>query len=755
MIHSIKGSTAALRNYCASHYNSKKDLIIDNSDEFVISYSIIRTIIPKLRGIIENETIDNLLYENRITISNIFQNMEDCLTTLEKRDVIYEGAQLESNVTHTRVAEAKTINILADIIYELTKNEGFKIVIPNFCFLDEGSLHIIKRLYQRPLEELPDLVIGYDDSLKVKYNDETGVYWFYSLNKTDSQAFYYVFEEKADKILKLEEEVSNVDYTIQDVESSLDSLDRAIELQGYKLVKENKTFNSKEINIVYNAICKCFNLFNFPRALELAQDAIAKNIQFSDIQKAEIHTIIGVAAHNLHFFSQGNIKLADYILSNYMIAIQFENDSARRICLFYRIVVVMARRKGEIENSVPYLNKAYEELENNNFKSDNARASVYSWICNIHSFVLMRQGDAVKGIKVHEDAFYVLKATKNQGHLAFDLNFSQGVLAENLCTLNAIAGDYEKAKFWYATEEEIIKDWDYVSITSFAEWQSYYFRTLQIDKALEQAKKGVVATKEKYNYILEYFFTMSLGDLNYRLGNAAETIKHYERALEFESKIDLQYTSELSLRKGKLVAMLQLEHYKDFIAYANELITTYKDKESTYNICSLYALKSIAYAKLNEEENANTEINTAIELAISKGEQNVLFHVATQAGHTNLALGKKEEAFGAFNQALEIGEGSLENNVISNTDKALVYIGICSSAPKVENEYLDKAIKSTYLSLKEDASIWWHLNNLITIINANNYNSEQTKVELAGVVKAVKQRVDFNMELANEVLEKA
>ena len=42
----------------------------------------------------------------------------------------------------------------------------------------------------------------------------------------------------------------------------------------------------------------------------------------------------------------------------------------------------------------------------------------------------MRQGDAAKGIKVHEDAFYVLKATKNQGHLAFDLNFSQGVLAE-------------------------------------------------------------------------------------------------------------------------------------------------------------------------------------------------------------------------------------------------------------------------------------------------------------------------------------
>ena len=86
-------------------------------------------------------------------------------------------------------------------------------------------------------------------------------------------------------------------------------------------------------------------------------------------------------------------------------------------------------------------------------------------------------------------------------------------------------------------------------------------------------------------------------------------------------KIDLQYTSELSLRKGKLVAMLQLERYNDFITYANELIATYKDKESTYNICSLHALKAIAYAKLNEEENANTEINTAIELAISKGEQ--------------------------------------------------------------------------------------------------------------------------------------
>ena len=57
-----------------------------------------------------------------------------------------------------------------------------------------------------------------------------------------------------------------------------------------------------------------------------------------------------------------------------MIAIQHEDNPERRICLFYRIVVVMARRKGEIEQSVPYLDKAYEELENNNFKSDKRKS---------------------------------------------------------------------------------------------------------------------------------------------------------------------------------------------------------------------------------------------------------------------------------------------------------------------------------------------------------------------------------------------
>ncbi len=754
MIYTLKGHTAALRKYCNTNYNTKKDLIIDNSDEFVISYSIIRTIIPKLRKVIDDKVIDKVFYENRIILSSIFQNMETQLTTLEKRELLYVGAQLESNVTHTRVAEESTIEVLADVIYTLTKNLNFKIIIPNLCYLDEGSLHIIKKLYQHPLNELPDLVIGYDSTLQATYNQETGVHWFYSLNRTDSQAFYYAFEEKAENTIELKDEAVKFDYTLKDVESSLDHLDLAIELVGYNLLKENKNLNRAEVNSVYLAICKCFNLFNFPQALNLAQKAIAQNLALSEEQKAEVYTIIGVSSHNLHFFSQGNIVLADYILKNYAEAIKYEKDPARRICLFYRIVVVMARRKGDIENSVKYLDKAYEELEVNNFNSPNAKASVYSWICNIHSFVLMRQRDMAKAIKVHEDAFYVLEETTNKGYITFDLNFSQGVLAENLCTLNTMAGDYERAKFWYETEAEIVKQWSGVSITSFAEWQTYYFRTLQIDKALEQAKKGLIATKEKYNYILEYFFTMSLADLNYRLGNASDTYKHYERALEFESKIDLRYTSELSLRKGKLMAIFQQEKYKTFIENTTELITQYKETESTYNICSLHALKAIAFAKLNKEEEANNEINTAIEIAISKGEQNVLVHVATQAGHTNIALGKKEEAFGAFNQAIEIGSGN-DQGVISNTDKALLYIGLCKSSANVANEHLEAAIKFTYQSLKEDASIWWYLNDLIEVIRSENYNSKDTKTELEGLLKAFKQRKDCNKELLKESLQKA
>ncbi len=755
MIHSLKGSSSSLRKYCASNYNAKKDLIVDNSNEFVLSYSIVRTIIPKLRAFIENDKIDNLLFEHRMITSAVFANLYDTLTTLEKRESLFVGAQLESNVTHTRVAETEIVQRLADILYTLMKDGGFKIVIPNICFLDEGSLHIIRKLYEQPINELPDLILGYDASLEASYDEKTGLYWFYSLNKTDSQAFYYAFEEKAEKILKVEEETSDFDYTLKDVESSLDELDPAIELIGYNVLRNNENLNAPQVNVVYRAICKCFKLFHFPQALRLAQEGISRNLAFSEMQKAEVYTIIGVSSHNLHFFSQGNIVLADYILKNYMEALEHEKDPARRICLYYRIVVVMARRKGDMENSVTYLDKAYEELDNNNFNSPNAKASVYSWICNIHSFVLMRQREMDKAIKVHQDAFYLLEKTSNKGFLAFDLNFSKGVLAENLCTLNTMAGDYDKAKFWYEEEEKIVKQWPDVSITSFAEWQTYYFRTLQIDKALEQAQKGLVATKKKYNYILEYFFTMSLADLHYRLGSANDALQYYERALEFESKIDLRYTSPLSLRKGKLMAIFQLSKHKEFLTYVDELIGTFKTSESTYNVCSLYALKAIGCAKLEKEEEANNAINTAIEIAIEKGEQNVLFHVAIQAGHTNIVLGKAGEAYGAFIQALEIGASNDQDNVISNTDMALLYIGMCISAPTASSEHMEMAIKNTYQSLKEDASIWWYLNSLIQITTESNHNTENIKTEFQGVLKAVEQRVDYDDALRKKPLQKA
>ncbi len=754
MIHSLKGGSSSLRKYCTSHYNAKKDLIVDNSDEFVLSYSIIRSIIPKLRAFMEKDRIDKLLFEHRMITSSVFMNLHDTLTTLEKRESIFVGAQLESNVTHTRVAETEIVQSLADILYMLMKNEGFRIVIPNICFLDEGSLHIIRKLYEQPINELPDLILGYDASLEASYDEKTGLYWFYSLNKTDSQAFYYAFEEKAEKILEVEDVTSDFDYTLMDVESSLDELDPAIELIGHNILKNNDNLDKSKVNAVYRAVCKCFNLFHFPQALRLGQEAISRNLAFSDLQKAEIYTIMGVSSHNLHFFSQGNIVLADYILGNYMEALKYEKDPARRICLYYRIVVVMARRKGDIENSAAYLGKAYEELENNNFNSPNAKASVYSWICNIHSFVLMRQREMEKAIKVHEDAFYLLEKIDNKGFLAFDLNFSTGVLAENLCTLNTMAGDYDKAKFWYEEEEKIVKQWPDVSITSFAEWQTYYFRTLQIDKALEQAKKGLIATKKKYNYILEYFFTMSLADLHYRLGNADDALQYYERALEFESKIDLRYTSPLSLRKGKLMAIFQLGKHKEFLTYVDELIATFKNDESTYNVCSLYALKAIGCAKLNNEEEANNAVNTAIELAIGKGEQNVLFHVAIQAGHTNLVLGKRNEAYEAFNQALEIGTSNDQGNVISNTDMALLYIGMCISAPNASSEHMEMAIRHTCQSLKEDASIWWYLNNLIQIITESNHDMENAKTEFQGLLKAAEQRVDYDDELKKRPFQK-
>ncbi|XLS27635.1 tetratricopeptide repeat protein [Flavobacteriaceae bacterium M23B6Z8] len=753
MINCIKGNSGALLEYCQTTYTSNKDIIITSSDECALPYTLFRKLIPVFQEKLGASKVDQILRKHRLYMSLIFDGLKEELSTIEIRKLSVMGAQLESNVTHTRVKERYLTEACVSILWELLEEQDFNLVIPNICFLDQSSVYIIMKLYEREYDTLPDLVLGYDPDLEGEFEEVTGISWFYSLNRIHCQAFFAAFEENATQTYNLEKSVVS-NFKKQDLEqvyAQKHRWDKQLELEGFNLVRQS--FDSEDPAIsskIYNSVIKNFNLYNFSGALRLGQRFLATNPVLDDDKKAELHTMVGVCAHNLHFFSQGNMVLADYILENYRIAIELEKDPARRICLLYRLIVVLARRKGDIAAAEVYLKMALEELSLNGFNSNNEKQMVQSWISNIHSFVLMRKRLPQKAIEVHSKAFHDLGRITNKGLLKFEIEFSSAVLAENLCTLNTMIENYEEAKIWYEREEEIVKQWPDVSITSYAEWQSYYFKTLQMDKALEEAKKGWEATKKKYKYILHYFFTMSLADINSRLGNPDEALKYYERSLICESKIDYRYTSMLSLRKGNALALYENGDYESFVSEIEKLLEQFKN-ETVFNKVDLWALKAFGHAKLGVFEEANNSINKGVELALDDGAANTILHILIYAGITSLHLQNPDEAQQAFRQAYEVYSDTNPDSV-SHTDISLLFLGLLKTHQNtIQKSQLEFMISSLYKALKEDAYIWNYLSSFLELIEEHIDSIDISSDGFKSILKAASQRADTK-EKANQLI---
>jgi len=747
MIQICTGTSEAIHFYISTTYTTNNDIVIKGSDEFALPFLLIRTILPIVKERLEKEKVALVLKEYQLLTTILYKDEHH--PAIDQKHYDRVTASLSSNITHSRVAKDTLIRESSEIIHKLFSTHQLRLVIPDIRQLDTGSIDVLRHLYHVSSDIAPAIVIGYDPNWgETIFDEEIGVSWYRSVDSvTIFQAFINSFKAKATDIKTLEHKAVLATKPATTFVLKLDADDEALEwIVFQKVASLPKKITATEALQIFNTIEKCFRLFDFTNALFLSLKTVETiEPHLSDTQKGKLYHIIGLSAHNRHFFSQQNNPLAHFLLETFKKALQYEKDPARKTAILYRLIVTVSRRLNNTELAFEYVEKAYKELNTSDFKEYD-QPILTAWINNIHSFLLMKEKKIEAAIEMQAKGFYLLENLQDISvkEIEIEIEYTKAVLAENLATLNSITENVEAMEFWYAKEVAFTQQWPSLNATSFAEWQSFYFQNLQLTQALQKTEQGLINSKDSFNYILEYFFTLSAADINYRLGNAQKAIVYFDSAIAMQSQIDHSYISSHILQLSIIKSHIQLAEYDTAI---QQLTKINLDKESIESTIEIQSLLAFCHAKKNATITAEQHINTAIDLAMQSAEASLLYKVCISGGMIAQEL-QNEEAIGFYKKALEIANVTIEGNSFQPNSYEMVrlYMGLF----QLENQHtswLVLAIDQLEIALKKHADSWQELNSILTMILSLPESSQkqlllEKQEAIQKITKAAAQRND-------------
>ncbi len=596
-------------------------------------------------------------------------------------------------------------------------------------------------------------MLGYDPVWEKPLQEkDTGISWYYALDSdTVLRAFVYAFEAVAadqKDIVSNDSGQRPLGAGWEKLDDRLDVLDDRVELNVYR---STNTFaqppDDALKDLMLEGIQRCFRLYDFTNALILSMRSLAVLEPLTDGRElAALYHIIALSAHNRHFFSQGNVALADFINHALQKALFYETDPATRVAILYRLIVTLGRRKNDQELAYSYLDQAHRILNEKTFKH---KEVLTAWINNIHSFLLMKQGEIKEAIAIHEAGFYLLDHLHmpEQAALQIEIAFTKAVLAENLSTLNSLSGNFKQMKRWYAIESRLAGQWPSLHAVPSAEWQSFHYQNLELSKALKRTEQGLVKARNSFHYVLEYYFTVSAADIHYRLGNAAEALLYFRKALVFQSQVGYEYASLHAL----YICLVKTEIRLNRIEEALEDIATISTAAGVgteREQIEIYLVTAYCHSCSGAEESAEEAINAAIDLAVAGGDCGTLVKVMLWAGKVCLKLNRKQDAIAAYHQALDMAQTVLDGVTYEpdTADLAEIYFRLYACSRK-KPAYLEQAIYNLSLSLKEDADSWWTLPQVVVALSQlpvrqkNSYFKEN-KATIDRIRKAAQQRRD-------------
>lgn len=706
MIRIVRGPRSRLHGHFAARSESRpEDLSLAPKYSFR-AWNGIRHLLDGLRRLDGDERVDTVLATDPAVGSLLLGRPADELPSDVVEDRARVAAHPESHLSHNLVIQRPFFERVAKLLSGWTeRSDGTRStwLVPDLALMDRETLGALRTLLRRHPDEAPDLVVGFDPNQPFPVpDDNTGLTW----------------EQDPELVHKL---VFGL-LALPDTEAV------DLEPSGPELEPNPPRASSDE------DLAIAFGSFAFTAVVTTGLEVLAGETRLSDAERAEVHGLVGLAAHNRQFRSAGNRTLARFLQQHFERALALETRPARRSCLAYRLAVTHARRLGELDDGRRYADQAVEEARHPDVEPLRS-AHLEAWGRNIRAYVEMRAGNddaAMEDCKAgYEIVDGQLEGHENAAHdpdpWVREAAYTRSLLADNLAALFQKVGDGEALRRWKAKADRLAHEVPSLRRFEAVTWTRLYRESHRPDLALHHAREGLEAARTEQDGLRELEYRVHVADLLDRLGRTDEALAAFQDARSLRRRlgdpphfVDLDVpTAGVALRSGRAEV-------------ARELLETVWERSSDdlavrADVAALLGLTA-ARREPPDPDSVETWINRAIETAVASGARDVLLRVATTAGDAARRLGRPGDAYEAYERALEIaGTGSPSDPAGDPpapppaADLLAALVGRLETAPTAEpdSQLLQRAVDLLPDALQE-AQGWSLLPRLAELFQRNS-----------------------------------
>jgi tetratricopeptide (TPR) repeat protein len=555
---------------------------------------------------------------------------------------------LTSHLTHNMNPQRSLIEDLATALASILHGVD-RIIIPRLEDVDFESLKVLKALYRRPKVPKPELWIAGDLTADEETPDERGLLKGYPRHLQQKMCFAFRGAGVLETLPAEGLESASTEATC----SAPNEEDRLLMVPG----------GSDLLRL--QLARHWFLAYGFTSALTLGLDLLERNPELSPTELAELHHLVGLAAHNRQFGSTSDKRLERFLHILFSKAFELETDPTRQTALCYRLAVVCGRRLGRLEEAgewverglalcsqLPALDAAYQA----------------AWCRNIRSYIHLRRGEKRRALVDTEESFAILAPFVNsrrqipeEALSARDLDIlaTGQLLADHAVALSVACGDLARGEIWQQKVRELFLTLPAVEYLDVEVLLELCRSSGEVQAALVQCERACGQAAASFDFLRELELTWEAAIFAARLGD-------YQRAAEL-----LTTAYELRERLGRPAGTAPVEGP---LAWA--LIHARKGQTAEALIIAaladpalvradaraeLLALSAACAVEVGDALGALERINAAIDAAVDSGREGTLVRTALAAGDIALGLGDLALARQAFTQATELLEESLND----------------------------------------------------------------------------------------------
>lgn len=680
-----------------------------------------RSLIEELRSRRGDAAIDAVLARHRPAAScvpGLFDTAElDPGERCERRAL---AAVQESHLSHNLLVQAPLFTAWADLLADLLAGEDGPLVVEELSRLDRESLAALRALYRVHPDAAPPLVAGFDPTRRPAEPDADGLLWD-DPNQDALRvalAFAALDGGRVDDLGRGSDDPAPPPRL--EVEKSAGEVS-AVDERALAILRTRRPLGADSRLVAVEAVRQSFACFSFTTALRLGLELLAAGPALSAEERADVHGIVALAAHNRQFRSDGNQALARFLEHHLERALAAEERPARRSCLCYRLAVTRGRRRKDFAAGCTWAARAIEEAREAPVPAWQ-RAHLEAWGRNIRAYALMGQRRLDDATADCEAAFVLLDrvlaersgpALDDPDPLVRETAYTHSLLADNLAALAKLHHDEAGFARWKTVADEIAVAVPGLTRFEAILWIDLHRAAGHPDLALPRAEAGREAARREQDPLREYSYTVQMADLVDRLGDPERSLELYREAIALRQRLG---DPEVLRPLQPIAAMVALRHGDAAAAQTliDDALAAAADDAAR---AQLLARRGRVFAVLSEATLAEQDLNRAIDLASADGHRDVLLDVAILAAGAARQLGRDEEAREALTRALEIAEVDDASEENTPPPAALLFAAELGLAELGEapRERLIRALRLLPKAL-EDTETWWMLNRLLAAL---------------------------------------